>query len=134
IGKLPQVVVPQTEVDQIAENAASSTSERLGFFISAWRELEANLMEQAGQSSDQPLSFRQLLDRLQKMGAFEKADFERLQSLRHFRNHVVHSAGHTANSQALSTATEDLHQLLDTWKRRRKRKGGESTDENNQPG
>lgn len=112
ISKLPQVQVPQAEVEQLAENAASSMSERVGEFISVWRELEKKTQEHAGEEGQRHFHVRKWFEVLRDSGKLAEEEFTRAMWLSHFRNHLVHSTGQSPDKDEIAKAIRSLLDLL----------------------
>ena len=117
IKKLPQVEVPRAEVEQVAENAASSMSEKVGEFISIWRELEKRILKAADEDGQRHLSFRKAVEDLKASGKLSDEEFSRALSLSHFRNRLVHSTGHSPEKDEIANATRSLLYLTIRFKR-----------------
>lgn len=108
IKKLPQVEVPQSEIEQVAENAASSVNETLGEFLYAWRELEKRVFEASGESDRPGASVYRAIQFLKGDGRLDEVQFRRILSLSQFRNHLVHYAGYVPETAEMRKAIEDI--------------------------
>lgn len=82
----------------------------LGEFVSHWSELEQNLLIKARSVAQRNLSIREAISVLAKEGAIEPEDAVLLDSLRRFRNEVVHKTI-TVNPGALQEWLATIHEL-----------------------
>ena len=74
---------------------------RLGEFIGEWADLEARLLESARRETERNVSVREAIATLAKRGAIDHDQAAVLDSLRKFRNEVVHTPSR-ANPQSLA--------------------------------
>jgi len=111
IRKLPQVNVPGTEVEQIAENAAKSISQLTGEFISAWRVFEGRVVERAQDYEKKATYFRRAIDILRRNGVFHIDHCERAMLLCDTKKHLVHSTGVSLSPDVLRHALKDIRVL-----------------------
>ncbi len=118
INKLPQVKVPEAEVEQVAEHAASGISELMGEFVSAWRVLEGRVIRGAGKYNTEPLglrvSFRRALDILRRNGVLEVRHCERAMLLSEVKNHLVHPTGVSLSPEELRSSLRGIRALAET--------------------
>ncbi len=113
INKLPQVKVPVDEVQQVAENAASTVSALMGEFVAVWRDLEAALLVAAtrfGWTSRRPMA-RDAMNHLRNCGVLGPRQLHRILSIRQIRNHVVHPTDVTVSEAEMRTAIVDAQWL-----------------------
>ncbi|MBL8869711.1 MAG: hypothetical protein JNK90_07945 [Planctomycetaceae bacterium] len=112
IRKLPQVEVPHTEIDQIAESAASSVSEMMGDFVSAWRLLEGRAIKNAGHIGGRSTNFRQAIDTLRKSGDLDSHQFTIASELSQLKNHLIHPTGVSVSTEELRNAIRSILALI----------------------
>lgn len=113
INKLPQLKVPEAEVEQIAENAASNISELVGEFISAWKILEAaafDKSEEFGVRTHNALSaFRLLRER----DIFDDAQLTEAHRVSRVKNHLIHPTGVEVSESEIRQTIRDILKLID---------------------
>lgn len=113
IKKLPQVSVPVSEVDQVAENAASSTSSLMGDFVSAWRLLEGRLQKVTEKYGEKHPMVRRSIDHLYKEGLLNAEQRDRVMRLSQMRNHIVHPTGVSVTQTELEEAVREILALIE---------------------
>jgi hypothetical protein len=109
IDKLPQVKVPVEEVQQVAENAASTLSAVMGEFVAAWRDLEGELMNAAarfGWNGRRPM-VRDAMNYLRTYGVLEPPQMHRIINIQQIRNHVVHPTDVAVSETEMRAAIDD---------------------------
>jgi hypothetical protein len=114
IKRLPQVQVPESEIEQVAENAAGTVSALVGEFIAAWRILEAELFSIAkfahlSTHSTSPVASAAAL---QHAGIMEPAQIERFTRLRTIRNKIIHPTGTSVSGPEIQAAMEEIRLLM----------------------
>ena len=111
IKKLPQVSVPVSEIEQVAENAASNISSSMGNFISAWRLLEERLLKAAKRYGQKFPLVRNSIDLLHKNAVLNAEQHDRLRRLSVIRNRIVHPTGVSVTQNELEKAIREIRAL-----------------------
>lgn len=109
INKLPQVKVPADEVQQVAENAASTVSAVMGDFVAAWRDLEGELLKTAARfawNGRRPM-VRDAMNHLRTCGVLEPHQMHRIINIQQIRNHVVHPTDVAVSEGEMRVAIDD---------------------------
>jgi len=110
IINLDSVVIPEEEIENIAENVAISRNEYLGQYINFWREFEFNtqlLYRQLKEEKDTKLnSMNSIFLYLVDKDIFERKDYDDLKSILWIRNTIVHGV-------EMEVSTEDVQNQIE---------------------
>jgi hypothetical protein len=112
INKLPQLKIPQAEVEQIAENAASNVSVLVGDFIMVWRILETEILRKAAEAGVETKSLMQACEVLVSKGVLDTADHQSLRRVQAIRNHLLHPTGVAVSEDDLQSAIRRLLHII----------------------
>lgn len=97
--------------DEIKENMRDELKPGdLGSFVSAWSSLERQLLDQARRATERNVSTREAIIYLAKSGALDSDQAVLLDSLRRFRNQVIHKT-EDVNRGALREWLGTIHSL-----------------------
>jgi hypothetical protein len=113
ITKLPQVKVPEVEVEQVAENAASRVSGLMGEFISAWRTLEGQVFKIAEGFGEHRCMYRRAIELLGTNRVLRSHHVMRAKRLNDLRNHIVHPTGVAVSEKDLQYAVNEIRNLIE---------------------
>jgi hypothetical protein len=113
IKKIPQVQVPVSEVEQLAENAAGRTNEQVGEFILLWRELERQAIADPDNETKRPWEFRKWIKLLREKVTLADDELAQAMWLNQIRNHLVHPSGLSPEVEDIAKANEFLRKLID---------------------
>lgn len=91
LAKLPQVEVPKSERDYVAENAVTNLGGILGEFIIAWRLLEQRLIIMAARYNIKSKNVRSAAEVLRKESVISPDQYDSILVFYHTRNKIVHS-------------------------------------------
>lgn len=92
LAKLPQVEVPKSEREYVAENAVTNLGGIFGDFIVAWRLLEQRLITVAARYGTRQRNGRAAIEILLKEGVISSSQYDRFVIFNQTRNGIVHSA------------------------------------------
>lgn len=112
IAKLAKVKVPSEEQELVAERAASSVNAAVGEFISCWQELEGSLGQALLQSGLPVRRFIHSGPELVRRGALAPANLAVYESVRQFRNSIVHGPRTEVAPETIQAYVADVRQLL----------------------
>jgi hypothetical protein len=109
IGRLPEVTVPETEAEGIAESAASTVSATVGEFILKWQQLERTILDRL------PPGTRMLPfgDEMLRRGLLSQESVWSYNQVRQIRNQVVHARSATIDESQIQATTSEIDAIVD---------------------
>lgn len=118
VEKVTDVVVPQDEKDNVAENAVTSIYPSTGEFIHLWREFESRISAYANQINIDPknplsdMQFPHKVYELRKRGLLTNEFVERVRAITVARNGLLHSGMFIVDESMISQMINDVNLLL----------------------
>jgi uncharacterized protein YutE (UPF0331/DUF86 family) len=113
LTKLPQVKVPEAEVNNIAENAAENLSVTLGEFVSAWRVLESHILEKLNEHGKSTHRIFESGKLLKELGVFDEQQEHTFRKMQRIRNQIVHPAEVKVSEAEIRNTTKSMLVLID---------------------
>lgn len=113
LNKLPQVKVPEAEVNNVAESAAENVSSVLGDFISVWRILEQHIDKKSAELGCKPHHTFEAMKTLRQHGVFNREQFAELREVYNIRNHIVHPTDIILSEADIILAIQKILRFID---------------------
>lgn len=113
LNKLPQVKVPETEVNNVAESAAENVSSVLGDFISVWRILEQHIDKKSAELGHESHHTFEAMKTLRQHGVLNREQFAELREVYNIRNHIVHPTDIVLSEADIILAIQKILRFID---------------------
>lgn len=114
LKKLPQVTVPASEIQQVAENAVDARHTALGMFFHSWATLEMSLIQTAlhlDWQQSRP-TIMSAADYLFELGVLDESAKSRISQIRKVRNLCSHAPMEEISHLAIKSIVEDIQLLI----------------------
>ncbi len=109
IDRLPDVTVPEAEIEGVAENAASTAGATVEDFILKWQELEATILGLLPPGSRYVPNGNELLNR----GFLRQTLIGTYDRIRQLRNQLVHAHGIEVDESRIVAAIDEIDDIVD---------------------
>ena len=124
ISKLDEVVIPESEIENVVENVVSERNEQIGLFIDNYRQFEYNLQSlyrQIHSSADKIgaafIPLRKVLSELSAMQLVPKELVDSINKISSIRNIIVHGTNIEFHSTELNKYSAELEDYTEKIKK-----------------
>lgn len=115
LTKLPQVEVPKSEREYVAENAVTNFGGVFGEFIIAWRQLEQRLILIAKRYNYKPRNSHMAVEALRKEGHLSQKQYDHFYMLNKTRNEIVHYAAVPLSESEIRQQISEILELTNSF-------------------